>query len=148
LFGNEVLAMAITFDFFVDNIRCLLGGDPDLPSQEEIREAFEHKDASQIAKIICLIAKDIRARSSTLPFPEGHEGGFDPPSRKLEMATRYMDEIARAIGGNPLDPEFPQPTYDQFGWHAFGAAIQAIAGLLAHLEQAQEKAGEDKGDRE
>jgi hypothetical protein len=127
--------MAITYEFLANNIVCLLADDPNVPARGLIREAFEGKDASQIGKLVCQIARDIRARSSTLPFPEDHKDGFDPPSRNLGMATRYMDEIGRKIGGNPLDPNSPQPTFDEFGWHAFGAAVQAIAAILAHLEQ-------------
>src|SRR5262245_27370200 len=101
--------MAITIDFLIDNVKCLLAADLDSSTQEMMRAAFQRKDASQVAKLICLLAKDIRSRSSTLPFPEGHKDGFDPPSRKLGMATRYMDEIGRAIGGNPLDSDVSPP---------------------------------------
>jgi len=129
--------MAITFNFLANNLNALIADNREFPTKAAISSAFTRKDTSEIAKLICLIANEIRARSSTLAFPERHQLGFDPPSRKLGGATKYLDEIGRAVGGNPVDAEFSQPTFDEFGWHAFGAAIEAIAGLLEHLEQVQ-----------
>jgi hypothetical protein len=126
--------MAITSEFLADNLSCLLTGELSPPGRIEIQEAFDRKDSALIAKLVQLIARDIQARSSTLPFP-GSDIDTDPAGRKLMMATHYLDEIGRAVGGRALDPEFPQPGFDQLGWHAFGAAVQAIAGLLTHLEQ-------------
>jgi hypothetical protein len=91
------------------------------------------------------IAGEIRARASTLDFPEGHQSGLDPRCRNLGMATRYLDEIGQAIEtGKGERPAF---TVEQLGWHAFGAALQAIAGLLGHLERPKEGGTPSPGDR-
>ncbi len=54
--------------------------------------------------------------------------------KNLGMATKYLEEISCAIRGAPKDPFFGQPTTDECGWHAFGALVQVIAGLLDHIE--------------
>jgi len=142
LFEQSESPLVITINFLVDNLCSLLFEATEAPDPGTIHAAIEKKDALQAGKLIQIIARDIRARVSTLPFPEDHQFGGDPPSRQLGMATRYMDEIGCALAGKPKD-QFNEPeTFDEFGWHAFGAAIQAIAGLLMHLERDVKKKAE------
>jgi len=122
--------MAINYQFLADNLKALLG-DVEVPKKQKISDVFNSKDANKIAEYVNLVARDVRARCSTFNFPEkAHEYGAYKPSRHIGMATHYMDEISRAIKSK--DSKF---STDELGWHAFGAAVQAIAGILQHIEK-------------
>ena len=121
--------MGINYQFLADNLKALLG-DVEV---SKISDVFKSKDANGIAEYVNRVARDVRARCSTLNFPKkAHEYGAYKPSRHLGMATRYMDEISQAIKSK--DSKF---STDELGWHAFGAAVQALAGILQHIEKRQ-----------
>lgn len=121
--------MGINYQFLADNLKALLG-DVEV---SKISDVFNSKDANGIAEYVNRVARDVRARCSTLNFPKkAHEYGAYKPSRHLGMATRYMDEISQAIKSK--DSKF---STDELGWHAFGAAVQALAGILQHIEKRQ-----------
>ena len=127
--------MAINYRFLCENLRALLPEHIQLDDIDDIMDSFKSKNAAKIAEYVDLVARDIRARCSTLNFPlKSHEFGAYKPSRNLGMATRYMEEISRAIKSGKSDY-----STDEFGWHAFGSAIQAIAGILQHIENDREK---------
>jgi len=122
--------MGINYQFLADNLKALLG-DVEVSKKQKISDVFNSKDANGIAEYVNWVARDVRSRCSTLNFPKkAHEYGAYEPSRHLGMATRYMDEISRAIKSK--DSKF---STDELGWHAFGAAVQALAGILQHIEK-------------
>ena len=127
--------MAINYSFLCDNLRALLPDHIEFSDIDQIIQTFEAKDATKIAEYTNLVARDIRARCSTLNFPQDeHEYGAYKPSRHLGVATRYLEEISRAIQSGKS-----HYTTDELGWHAFGAVVQALAGLLQHIENEKEQ---------
>lgn len=127
--------MAINYRFLCDNLRALLPDYIEFSDIDQIIETFNAKDATRIAEYTNLVARDVRARCSTLNFPQNeHEYGDYKPSRHLGMATRYLEEIGRAIQSGKSDY-----TTDELGWHAFGAVVQALAGILQHIENEKEQ---------
>ena len=126
--------MAINYGFLGDNLRALLPDDIEFNDIEKIIDSFESKNATKITEYVNLVARDIRARCSTLNFPlDAHEYGAYKPSRHLGMATRYLEEISRAI-----ESGHSEYSIDELGWHAFSATVQAFAGILQHIENNQE----------
>lgn len=126
--------MPITYGFLADNLYYLISDLPEANDKDAIRQVFADKDQRMVAKFVDAVARDVRARVSTLGFPpEKHEMGTYRPSRNLGMATRYLNEISRAV-----DSGESKYTYDELGWHAFGAVVQAIAGIIQHFEQTDE----------
>ncbi|MBI5864116.1 MAG: hypothetical protein HZB38_06380 [Planctomycetes bacterium] len=99
-------------------------------SVQEVMRAFKEKNPEAVSAIINEVARDVRARVSTFNFPDAaHDVGTYAPSRNLGIATKYLDEISKALTSNAH-----QQGFDELGWHAFGASVLALAGILTHLE--------------
>ena len=118
--------MSVSPRFIADDLCKIV---PGLDS-DDVMHAFMNKDASKIGELVQAVEREIRARATTLPFGEGHENGLDQPRRTLGISLRYIGEV----GSNVESGESDYST-DELGWHAFGAAVGVIGGLLDHLQQ-------------
>lgn len=128
--------MAISPQHFAEDIQSLLSNELEPIDVEAVVNSLVEKKSGDVGKLIQRIARDIQARVSTFNYPEDHAlYGLYQPSRHLMIATRYLDEIGKALKGEFVDEPLDNISFDEMGWHAFGSVIKAMAGLLQHIEQ-------------
>jgi len=98
--------------------------------EKEILKIFLDEDREKLGDLFCQIATEIKARASTLPFPDNSSLGLDGPNRSLQVTIHYVDEIGR---------EFKNPdsnsTTVSLALQGFGTCACVISALFDHLSQ-------------
>jgi hypothetical protein len=120
--------MAISLGHSADDISKLFGTQDNAPERDSILDVLTSNDRTQMSQLMRRIATEIQARVSNLPFPDGAEYGFDPPSRGLAVTLKYLEEIGKEL-------ESTEFSTADLALGAFGTMVGVVASLLDHLSQ-------------